>query len=446
MDWRGTFVGELTKGKLQEEARTRRYRLLLDACRRHNTGIMLTGHNLDDDIATMFYRMSHGSGLDGLAAMKQATPFPVQHHAAGHHLIGHPLLDIPKARLIETCHELGLSFISDRSNGDLNYQRNQIMDSLQVLQQKGVLSTEELTTMLKLFKETRRHVQEQLTRAFERSVIVNKQLGESTLILNDSAWLMDRPIATRLIGLLVQFGACKQYPSRTIRINSIYDQLLRCWEAHEHSQRKWLSHLPRIATENGAGLLPMDLTKRVNMPQQTTGGSTFYSLARIDAMRRISLQERLENRKLKSGPAFLIQREPPARVNTQQVLFNPIDLEMRPGQWYLWDDRQYLQFMDPSQPETDPKKRRFLISMMTPADIKEFEALTPDDSSLRRRLYSVLGCTPGSHLYAIPVIREPETGYMCFPTLQTDQPKGLYHWRSIYAGNSILTARFHCLP
>lgn len=449
LDWSAIFLDSLSKGKLQEACRQMRYEALFRACRKADVPLLLTGHTLDDDVVTMFYRLSHLSGLDGLAGMKAATCFPVNSAAASRFFVGHPLMAVPKSRLLQTCANWssqdpsGIKPIRDSSNDDLDYRRNSLLDALRSAQSQTGLSLESLQRTLNNFKRVRTDLHDELVRIFDRSVIVNKINGDCTLILNDPTWLHQRHLATRLIMILLQYSAAQRYPARTPSVLSLYDRLVEAYTAHCRENKQWLSRLSQIQRYE---LQPFDKTKRIGLTQHTLANCTFYSLSRVDAMRRISLQERLEKRKLEYGPAFLIQRDPPSRGELQSSGKVPVTLG--PTDSHLWDGRIYLSFEHvPSLEFPNPTgSRSFNISFMTPADVKDFEALTKTMPSLRRHVYAYLGTTPGSHLYQVPVVRELGSNYMAFPTLKADYPPGKYKWKSQYAGTPILMSRFLCLP
>lgn len=450
LDWSPVFRESLGKGKLQERTRDMRYAALFEACQKYEVPLLLTGHNLDDDIVTMFYRFSHLSGIDGLAAMKPATTFPVfDQPQANRFFVGHPLLPLPKSRLLATCEEAKLEWTRDESNEDLDYRRNSILAALRTAQEANpALTIESLQRTLNNFKRIRADVHDEIVKVFEKSVIVNKINGDCTLILNDAEWLGRKQIATRLITLLLQYGAANRYPARTPSVNTLYTSLIAAYEEHRKEQIKWLGRLPPTVRE--ADLQPIDKTKRVGLRQHTLAGCTFYALSRVDAMRRIALQERLEGRKLEYGPAFLIQRDPPARISSQAPGLHGTAVTLTPGQNYFWDGRFNISYDHglPTlrNPTPDPAPRTFTVSFMTPGDVKEFEALTRGNQAARRRVYAYMGTTPGTHLYQIPVVREVGSDYMAFPTLKADFPVGKYRWKTSYAGTPILVSRFLCLP
>ena len=143
----------IAPGKLMIKSRENRYRILFEACKRNDIPLLLTGHNLEDDIITMFYRISRMSGLDGLAGMKQATTFPFTAPNSDSTFILRPLLTVPKHRLINTCLERGISWTEDRSNDDLSFRRNECLQALIELQKENEnISTDSLVKMLESYK------------------------------------------------------------------------------------------------------------------------------------------------------------------------------------------------------------------------------------------------------------------------------------------------------
>lgn len=149
----------LLSGKIMMQTRESRYRALLNACKSEGIPLLLTGHNLEDDIVTMFYRISRMSGIDGLAGMKQVTTFPFSTPESDSYFILRPLLTVPKLRLVNTCIERGISWTNDTSNDDLSFRRNECLRSLIDLQKDNPnISTDALANVLQTFKGHRSYI------------------------------------------------------------------------------------------------------------------------------------------------------------------------------------------------------------------------------------------------------------------------------------------------
>lgn len=124
---------------LQAAARDARYRLLAKAANRIGARYILTAHTLDDQAETVLFRLARGSGISGLSAMAR------QLDMAGLALV-RPLLDLPKARLVETLRRAGIDFADDPSNRDPRFTRARLREVMPVLAQEG-LSARRLSTL-----------------------------------------------------------------------------------------------------------------------------------------------------------------------------------------------------------------------------------------------------------------------------------------------------------
>jgi tRNA(Ile)-lysidine synthase len=76
-------------------------------------------------------RLKRGSGLDGLAAIPEASVW------AGVPVL-RPLLEVPKARLAATLTDAGIGFVEDPSNADLRFERARMRASGDVLAKLGL--------------------------------------------------------------------------------------------------------------------------------------------------------------------------------------------------------------------------------------------------------------------------------------------------------------------
>ena len=94
------------ESRLQEEARNARYDLMLEHCRAHGISKLFLGHHRDDQAETFLFRLSKGSGLDGLSGM-------AARQMRGRVELLRPLLTTSKADLIAFCDEHDLSYLSD---------------------------------------------------------------------------------------------------------------------------------------------------------------------------------------------------------------------------------------------------------------------------------------------------------------------------------------------
>jgi tRNA(Ile)-lysidine synthase len=107
-----------------EKARQARYELMADYCNRNHIQILCIAHHADDQIETFFFRLSKGSGLDGLTGMQEWTDYN------DNLKIYRPLLTKTHNDLIDYCKKHGLNWIEDPSNLDESYARPRLRKAL----------------------------------------------------------------------------------------------------------------------------------------------------------------------------------------------------------------------------------------------------------------------------------------------------------------------------
>ena len=129
-----TIEGEWASSSLQEEARKRRYEILKAHC--HKTGIatLLTAHHKDDQAETFLFRLSRGSGLDGLSAMTEKTRLDDRI------TLLRPLLSWKKDEILRYCADHHLPYVQDPSNYAQKYSRGRLRKSWNVLEKEGLTS------------------------------------------------------------------------------------------------------------------------------------------------------------------------------------------------------------------------------------------------------------------------------------------------------------------
>ena len=100
----------------EEGARRVRRAFLLEAAREARSGLIATGHTLDDQAETVLMRWARGAGASALAGISPFGPGPFVR----------PLLEIERGELRDYLERHGLRFREDRTNRDLRYDRNRL--------------------------------------------------------------------------------------------------------------------------------------------------------------------------------------------------------------------------------------------------------------------------------------------------------------------------------
>ena len=120
------------KNNIQGEARKIRYNLLAAFCKKKKIKTILTAHNLEDQVETFFIRLSRGSGLHGLASMKQIN------NINNNISLLRPLLDFKKNQLIKISKLIFGKFYKDPSNKNKKYLRTRIRNLQKLLEKSGI--------------------------------------------------------------------------------------------------------------------------------------------------------------------------------------------------------------------------------------------------------------------------------------------------------------------
>ena len=117
---------------VQAEARNVRYDILKSFCKKKNIKVILTAHNLEDQVETFLIRLSRGSGLNGLSAMKAL--YKINNQIS----LFRPLLDTQKVFLIKISKTIFGKYLKDPSNKNKKYLRTKMRNLRKPLEKSGI--------------------------------------------------------------------------------------------------------------------------------------------------------------------------------------------------------------------------------------------------------------------------------------------------------------------
>ncbi|KAF9789896.1 hypothetical protein BJ322DRAFT_1208867 [Thelephora terrestris] len=110
----------------EEIARDARYTLLLSAMCRYGADAIASGHHADDQSEILLMRLENGTGFFGLGGMKPFRRFGMGEGSPGQmgcygidgmqRWIIRPMLGVSKDRVLATCEEHGLEYVTDKTN------------------------------------------------------------------------------------------------------------------------------------------------------------------------------------------------------------------------------------------------------------------------------------------------------------------------------------------
>lgn len=195
-----TVSAAAPKTGIQEWARSARYDLLLQAARRDQAALLL-GHHRDDQAETVMMRLSRGSGLAGLAAMRRVS------FRRGVPLC-RPLLGLGRDSIGAYCAARGIAFETDPSNSDRRFERVRLR---QWLAGSTAVTGRDLCRL----SDVAAHIDDALLAAFGRHGVLPLPQPGGHLCLPAASLALPDAIAGRLLAYVIgQITAALHPPTR----------------------------------------------------------------------------------------------------------------------------------------------------------------------------------------------------------------------------------------
>jgi tRNA(Ile)-lysidine synthase len=131
LPWRIMQASGPRSGNLQDWARRVRYGCLAQAAHEAGFDTIVTAHHEEDQAETFLLRLARGSGVYGLAAMREEEPLDDL-------VLSRPLLGVSRAALGQVVVGSGLRTVVDPSNADLRFDRVRMRALLPTLGEHGL--------------------------------------------------------------------------------------------------------------------------------------------------------------------------------------------------------------------------------------------------------------------------------------------------------------------
>ena len=159
---------------IQAEARNVRYDILKSFCKKNNIKVILTAHNLEDQVETFLIRLSRGSGLKGLSAMKSKTMIDNQL------ILFRPLLDTQKRFLIKISKIIFGMYFKDPSNRNEKYLRTRVRNLKKPLEKSGIMY-EKIFKSIQNLSQSKITLDRYLSKIFKEFI---KKKSNSEILIN----------------------------------------------------------------------------------------------------------------------------------------------------------------------------------------------------------------------------------------------------------------------
>ena len=124
--------GKKPETNIQSIARTKRYNLILEECKKDKINFIFVGHHLDDLYENFLLRLTRGSGLKGLASFSE-----VKTNYNDKFKILRPLIGYKKEKLAYVTKKIFNFSIEDSSNKNINFKRIRIRNLFKDLRSEG---------------------------------------------------------------------------------------------------------------------------------------------------------------------------------------------------------------------------------------------------------------------------------------------------------------------
>ena len=108
---------------IESAARRERYDFFNRIMLERSIPILATAHNADDNLETVIFNLTRGSGLSGLCGIPDSRP-------TENGIVIRPILSMEKKDIVEFCKKNNINYVTDSTNADNDYTRNKIRNQI----------------------------------------------------------------------------------------------------------------------------------------------------------------------------------------------------------------------------------------------------------------------------------------------------------------------------
>lgn len=187
---------------IEEAARVARYDLMLNFCKKNNIGVLTTAHQADDQIETFLMNLGRGSGVYGLAGIRERQE-------RDGIIIFRPLLSTMRQELKDYCNENGIKYHDDAMNHDEKFLRVKIRNNRTLLNDKLGIADDRILLALENLGRARDFIESEVNALVQTMMQKNPVEFDAILLLNAPS-----EIKLRTLSLILQKIGGALYPQR----------------------------------------------------------------------------------------------------------------------------------------------------------------------------------------------------------------------------------------
>jgi tRNA(Ile)-lysidine synthase len=209
---------EWARGKpktgIEAAARTARYELMINWCRKNNIGVLMTAHQADDQIETFLMNLGRGSGVYGLGGIRPES----QRDGI---IIARPLLNVFRDELENWCDSNNIKYFKDSMNEDESFTRVKIRKNRHVLKSKLGISDDRILLATKNVSRARDALEQ----------IINYQLsnvkfdGRRAFFSAITLFSLPDELQLKFLGELIKTVSGAEYSPRLTEIERLQGRL-----------------------------------------------------------------------------------------------------------------------------------------------------------------------------------------------------------------------------
>lgn len=208
-----SWVGEKPETGLEDAARVARYKFMTDFCHKNKIKIILTAHQADDQIETFWMNLGRGSGVYGLAAMRDVGEMD------GIKIV-RPLLGVFRRELRDYCDTRGIKYFADEMNDDPHYTRVKIRQNRHLVGDALGISDERILLAIQNMGRVRETLENYVDKLVARVMLDGRAMFSESFLFDQSP-----DIRLKFLGTIIQMVGGDRYQPRLNSLVGAVDKL-----------------------------------------------------------------------------------------------------------------------------------------------------------------------------------------------------------------------------
>lgn len=254
-----TWRGAKPNANVEGTARDARYRLIGEWCRAHGVHTLMAAHTEDDQAETFLLRLMRGSGVDGLAAMRVRSAYPLPAYREIE--LVRPLLSLTRSELRAYLTARRIEWRDDPMNDDVRFDRVRIRALIPALENAGLSRARIATAAAHLAR-----AREALETATGEFLNGHTRATPHGLLIDPVALAAaPREIGLRAVAAMLQSVGGQSYRPRFDSLERLYDEMISSKPVRRTLHGCRIGRAPKLLRRLG----PATLVIEPETPRQT---------------------------------------------------------------------------------------------------------------------------------------------------------------------------------